>query len=112
MFDFDSYSLRAQTKSNLTDLARTLNKYPDTNIRIEVHTYKTGSEEYNLTLSRERAEAVEQYLVSQQVKANRTVTYGYGEEQVISAIDQENRRVEVAIYANDKMKRLAKKGQL
>jgi len=112
MFDFDSYSLRTQTKSNLTDLARTLNKYPDTNIRIEGHTDKTGSEEYNLTLSRERAEAVEQYLVTQQVKANRTTTYGYGEEQLISANDQENRRVEVAIYANDKMKRLAKKGQL
>jgi flagellar motor protein MotB len=46
------------------------------------------------------------------VKGSRTTTQGYGEDQVISDSDQENRRVEVAIYANEKMKKLAKKGQL
>jgi outer membrane protein OmpA-like peptidoglycan-associated protein len=112
MFDFDSYNLREETKSNLADLAKTLNKYPDTNILIEGHTDKTGSEKYNMKLSEDRAESVATFLKSRKVKGSRTSTQGYGEEQVISDNDQENRRVEVAIYANEKMKRLAKKGQL
>jgi len=112
MFDFDSYNLREETKNNLNDLAKTLNKYEDTNILIEGHTDKTGSQEYNLTLSKNRAESVASYLKSRKVKGSRTTTQGYGEDQVISDSDQENRRVEVAIYANEKMKKLAKKGQL
>jgi len=112
MFDFDSFSLRPETESNLVDLAKTLNKYPDTNILIEGHTDKTGSEDYNLALSRKRAQAVSNFLEHQAVKSTRTTTEGYGEQQTISASDEENRRVEVAIFANDKMKRMAKKGQL
>lgn len=112
MFDFDSYNLREETKSNLNDLAKTLNKYDDTDILIEGHTDKSGSDDYNMTLSKNRAQSVADYLKSQKVKGNRTTTQGYGEQQLISDNDQENRRVEIAIYANEKMKRLAKKGQL
>lgn len=112
MFDFDSYNLTMGTQSNLTDLARTLNKYDDTNVLIEGHTDKKGSEEYNMTLSEKRSMAVEDYLISQQVKSGRITTHGYGETQSISEVDDQNRRVEVAIYANKKMKRAAEKGQL
>jgi outer membrane protein OmpA-like peptidoglycan-associated protein len=112
MFDFDSYNLREETKNNLKDLAKTLNKYEDTDILIEGHTDKSGSEDYNMTLSKNRAQSVADYLKSQKVKASRTTTEGYGEQQLISENDQENRRVEIAIYANEKMKRLAKKGEL
>lgn len=111
MFDFDSYNLRPETKSNLADLAKTLNKYPDTNILIEGHTDKTGPEDYNLTLSKNRADAVSDFLEQQKVEASRTSIQGYGEAQPIGD-DQSNRRVEVAIFANNKMKRLAKKGEL
>jgi outer membrane protein OmpA-like peptidoglycan-associated protein len=51
-------------------------------------------------------------LESQQVAAGRITTKGYGETQSISENDQTNRRVEVAIYANNKMKRAAKRGEL
>lgn len=112
MFDFDSYNLRPETQTHLTDLAKTLNKYPDTNILIEGHTDKTGSDEYNLALSKHRADAVADYLEAKSVKSSRTTTQGYGEQQLISDNDSENRRVEVAIYANEKMKKLAKKGEL
>lgn len=112
MFDFDSYNLRSETKSNLTDLAKTLNKYPDTNILVEGHTDKTGPEDYNLSLSKNRAEAVADFLEQQKVASTRTSIQGYGEAQPISPTDQANRRVEVAIFANNKMKRLAKKGEL
>jgi outer membrane protein OmpA-like peptidoglycan-associated protein len=112
MFDFDSYTLRPETKSNLADLAKTLKKYEDTDILIEGHTDKTGSEDYNMKLSEQRAGAVEDYLEQLNVKGSRIATEGYGEIQPISENDPENRRVEVAIYANNKMKRLAKKGEL
>lgn len=112
MFDFDSYTLTPATKENLNDLAKTLNKYEDTDVLIEGHTDKTGEANYNMTLSQNRANAVADYLEQQKVKASRTTTRGYGEEQLVSENDRENRRVEVAIYANNKMKRLAKKGQL
>lgn len=112
MFDFDSYTLTMGTQSNLTDLARTLNKYDDTNVLIEGHTDSKGSEEYNMTLSKKRSMAVEDYLIGQQVKSGRITTNGYGETQSISEVDEQNRRVEVAIYANKKMKRAAEKGQL
>jgi outer membrane protein OmpA-like peptidoglycan-associated protein len=112
MFGFDSYALTTTTTDNLTSLAKTLNKYPDTNIVIEGHTDKIGSDDYNMTLSKKRAVAVEKYLVSRDVKGGRITPYGYGETQLISENDEENRRVEVAIFANKKMIRAAEKGQL
>jgi outer membrane protein OmpA-like peptidoglycan-associated protein len=112
MFNFDSYTLTPETKDNLTSLAKTLNKYPDTNILIEGHTDATGTADYNMTLSRNRANAVSGFLEQQSVSSGRVTTKGYGEEQPVSVTDAENRRVEVAIYANKKMKKLAEKGQL
>ena len=112
MFNFDSFTLTPGTKENLTGLAKTLNKYEDTDILIEGHTDNTGTEDYNMTLSQKRANTVSDYLKQLSVKSGRITTKGYGEEQPISVNDQENRRVEVAIYANKKMKKLAEKGQL
>jgi outer membrane protein OmpA-like peptidoglycan-associated protein len=112
MFDFDSYSLTPNTQNNLSALGKTLNKYQDTDILIEGHTDKSGTEEYNLKLSERRADAVSDFLRAQQVKGSRMTARGYGKEQLISENDQVNRRVEVAIYANKKMKKAAEKGQL
>lgn len=112
MFDFDSFTLTPGTQANLTDLAKTLNKYPDTNILIEGHTDKSGSEAYNMTLSKKRSKAVEDFLESRSVKGARINTEGYGEEQLISENDEQNRRVEVAIYANKRMIKAAEKGAL
>lgn len=112
MFDFDSYAVTSNTQNNLTELAKTLNKYPDTDILIEGHTDKSGTDEYNLMLSERRANAVKNYLSAQQVKGSRIAAKGYGETQLISESDEVNRRVEVAIMANKKMKRAAEKDQL
>ncbi len=112
MFDFDSYVLTSGTKQNLTDLAKTLNKYDDTDILIEGHTDKKGSEDYNMTLSKKRAQAVTNYIEQLSVSSSRIKTTGYGEAQPVAENDQENRRVEVAIYANKKMKKAADKGLL
>jgi outer membrane protein OmpA-like peptidoglycan-associated protein len=117
LFALDSYQLQDATKSNLTQLATTLNKYDDTDILIEGHTDNSGEDAYNQTLSEKRAKEVEDFLESQAVKGSRITTKGYGETQPLTANDTQagrssNRRVEVAIYANEEMKKLAKKGEL
>lgn len=117
LFDIDSDELRSGTKEDLSEMAETLKKYDDTNILIEGHTDATGSEGYNQNLSEERASSVAGYLSELGVIDSRLITEGYGEEQPVADNDtetgrQQNRRVEVAIYANDKMVKAAERGDL
>ncbi len=112
LFDVDKSDLRPASRNNLTDLAIILNKYPDTNILIEGHTDSTGADDYNLRLSRDRAASVAYYLATQEVKSGRFTTMGYGEAQPIATNDtaegrQQNRRVDIAVMANDKLKKAA-----
>ena len=114
LFDVGKSDLRSASRTNLTNLAAILNKYPDTEILIEGHTDATGSDESNLTLSRNRAQSVANFLDSQQVMATRFTIMGYGESQPIADNEtdsgrQANRRVELAIMANDKLKDVAQK---
>ena len=116
-FDINSSQLRDASRTNLNDLAETLKKYDDTNILIEGHTDITGSREHNMGLSEDRAESVADYLESLGVAQKRIKTEGYGPDQPVGDNDsdygrQMNRRVEVAIFANDKLKRKAEKGEL
>jgi outer membrane protein OmpA-like peptidoglycan-associated protein len=112
MFDVNKANLRPEAQQNLGDLAGILNKYPDTNVLIEGHTDSDGTEEHNLELSRQRAQSVSNYLAGRQVDATRFTIMGYGESQPIATNDttegkQLNRRVELAIMANDKLKKVA-----
>jgi outer membrane protein OmpA-like peptidoglycan-associated protein len=112
LFDVNKATLRPEAQANLRDLARILNKYPDTNVLIEGHTDATGSEEYNLELSRARAQAVANFLAGMQVDPTRFSIMGYGESQPIASNEsvegrQANRRVDLAIMANDKLKKVA-----
>jgi len=117
MFAIDSYNLNNSTQANLTDLSSVLNKYEDTNILIEGHTDATGETAYNQELSVKRANSVYSYLSAEGVEQNRMTAVGYGESQPIADNNtvenrQLNRRVEVAIYANERMKRAAKRGEI
>jgi outer membrane protein OmpA-like peptidoglycan-associated protein len=114
LFGYDQSQLGSESTKKLNDLAGILNKYPDTYILIEGHTDSKGSEEYNLNLSKRRAQAVSNFLQGVNVKDNRIKTAFYGEAQPKFSNDTEadrakNRRVEFAIYANEKMVNEAKK---
>ncbi|MBL7875619.1 MAG: OmpA family protein [Cyclobacteriaceae bacterium] len=116
-FDVNSTSLSEETRVNLDKLSSTIIKYDDTSVLIEGHTDNTGSDSYNLDLSERRARSVFHYLTERGVQNSRVTTKGYGETQPIATNDtdadrRKNRRVEVAIYANKKMKKLADKGEL
>jgi outer membrane protein OmpA-like peptidoglycan-associated protein len=117
MFDLNKSNLSTETQTNLTQLASTLKKYDDTNILIEGHTDASGTSKYNQDLSEKRAASVRSFLLGQSIASERMTAIGYGEEQPIAsnkteAGSQQNRRVEVAIFANDKMKKAAEKGEL
>ena len=114
MFDVDKAVLKDQYRGELGELATILNKYEDTNILLEGHTDSTGPEEYNLGLSKKRSQTVANYLATQNVNPARVTTVGYGESQPITSNETpegraQNRRVEVAIYANEKLKKAAMK---
>ena len=117
LFDVDSYALKPETKKQLTDFAQTLNKYDDTDIRIEGHADATGPVDYNLKLSKQRADAVGSYLQEQGVKTSRLDEKGYGESQPVAdnateAGRSKNRRVDVAVFASRQMQRDAKDGKI
>jgi len=114
LFDTNKAELKQASRNNLTNLAVILNKYPDTNILLEGHADSDGPEEWNLELSKLRAQSVANYLAGQKVMEPRFTTMGYGESQPVASNETEqgkaaNRRVEVAIYANDKLKKTAEK---
>ncbi len=117
LFDVNSYTLKPGTKKQLIDFSQTLNKEEETDILVEGHADATGPEDYNLKLSRQRADAVASFLQTQGVKASRVDEKGYGEAQPVAdnsteAGRQKNRRVDVAIFASKKMQRDAKDGKL
>jgi outer membrane protein OmpA-like peptidoglycan-associated protein len=113
LFDVDKADLRPEARQNLEKLAGILNKYEDTNILIEGHTDSTGPEDYNMDLSRRRAESVSHHLATLNVATSRFSVIGYGEMQAVATNDtpdgrQLNRRVELAIMANEKLKKAAR----
>lgn len=117
LFDLNSSALKSATRQNLNELATTLNKYEDTEILIQGHTDATGSEDYNMKLSNERASSVKTHLVNAGVATSRLLTQGLGETEPTASNEtatgrQQNRRVEVVIVANKKLRRAAERGEI
>ncbi|MDB5193522.1 MAG: OmpA/MotB domain protein [Segetibacter sp.] len=113
LFSVNQASLNQNAQTKIKELASILNKYPDTYILIEGHTDNTGTDSHNMTLSQQRAQAVSDFLKAQNITATRLKTAAYGEAQPKVPNDSEanrsqNRRVEFAIYANEKMVEKAK----
>ena len=113
-FDTNKSTLTTTAKANLDKLVSVFNQYPDTNIQIYGYTDSTGSPEYNLTLSEQRATSVKTYLVGKGIISSRFTTTGLGIADPIATNDtpegrSQNRRVEFAITANEKMVQDAQK---
>ncbi len=105
IYDFDSDGIRAEAGANLQNLATSLKKYPNTALLIVGHTDDLGSTEYNQALSQRRADAAMRYLGSYGVGSTRVRATGRGELEPVGsngteAGRQRNRRIEVAIFAN------------
>ena len=106
LFAFDSDALQSNARANLSELAASLQRHPNTNVLIVGHTDATGADDYNMNLSYRRANSAAQYLQAQGVSSARVETAGRGETEPIASNDtetgrQENRRVEIAIFASE-----------
>jgi outer membrane protein OmpA-like peptidoglycan-associated protein len=101
-FDVNSATVRPGLYAEIDRVANVMRQYPQTLIRVEGHTDSTGSEEYNMNLSKRRAQAVADLLVQRNVSSARIELVGYGETAPIASNETEagrqmNRRVEIKI---------------
>ncbi|GAA4376028.1 OmpA family protein [Hymenobacter koreensis] len=117
LFATNSSTLTSAAQENIGTLAETLKKYGDTNVLIEGHTDNRGSDAINDPLSQRRAQAVANYAMNQGVESSRFEVKGLGSREPVAentteAGRSQNRRVEVAIYANEKLKKAAEKGTI
>ena len=106
LFPFDSDAILPAGRENLRSLAQSLQQYPGTEVLIVGHTDSRGTDEYNMALSRRRAEAARQFLITQGVPSGDIRVEGRGELEPIAdnsteAGMQQNRRVEIAIFASE-----------
>lgn len=113
LFDFDKADLKPTAKTNIQKLVASLNENPDTDILVVGHTDNVGRAEYNLGLSDRRAASVRSYAIAQGLAASRIKTEGKGASEPIASNETaegraQNRRVEIVISANEKMKAEAK----
>lgn len=101
-FDFGKATIRAKSYTTLNKVAGLLIE-KNFSLKLAGHTDSKGSDAFNLRLSKDRAEAVKAYLVSQGANASRIEAIGYGETQPIASNNtekgrQQNRRVEFTLY--------------
>ena len=101
-FDFDSFGLKQESLSSLRRLHRFLQRNPKVYIRITGHTDNLGSDEYNLRLSLQRAQSVQQYLVGEGIPSDRIQVVGKGFREPMVANNNasnqaRNRRITVSI---------------
>jgi len=107
-FAFDSAELTAEAKKNLDAVAEVFIEFPDTDLMIEGHTDSVGNDDYNMKLSKRRADSVVGYLKSKGVAGNRFSVEAFGEtrprfDNGTKEGQAKNRRVEIGVAANDQM---------
>lgn len=110
LFDFDSYALRPEAREHLANLATSLQEYSDSEVLIVGHTDSSGADDYNQRLSENRANAAGNLLIRSGVAPSRVKMMGLGETEPIAPNDteegmQQNRRVEVAIFASEEYRK-------
>lgn len=102
LFDFNQYTLKPGAREKLAKVSGILLAYPGLQIALEGHTDSIGTDDYNLKLSQERADAVRSYMVSQGVPADTVTSTGLGKAGPVASNDsaagrQQNRRVEMIV---------------
>ncbi|MFN8628359.1 MAG: TonB-dependent receptor [Candidatus Binatia bacterium] len=101
-FDFDKATLKAEAKPILDEALQVLKQEGSVDIVVEGHTDSVGTEQYNLGLSRRRADTVRRYLVDHGIAASRIAAEGLGEAKPVASNDTadgraQNRRVELHV---------------
>jgi outer membrane protein OmpA-like peptidoglycan-associated protein len=108
LFDTGKTNLKPASETDLSEFAKVLKQYPETDLVIEGHTDNVGKKAKNQKLSVARADAVIGFLDKQGVVKARMSGVGFADDRPVAdnttdAGRQANRRVEVQIKANEKM---------
>jgi outer membrane protein OmpA-like peptidoglycan-associated protein len=111
LFETAKSTLLPSAFSTLDNLGEMLEHYPELVVRIEGHTDEVGSDEYNMVLSQQRAEAVGTYLSGKytKIKPGNLILIGYGKTRRVTtntddASRARNRRVEFKVINSDSNK--------
>lgn len=102
LFDFDKYEIKTQAYPVLDACVTVLKNNPDVRIEIQGHTDSRGTAAYNMTLSKNRANAIKQYFAKHGISAARLSTAGFGFSRPVASNDTDegrakNRRVELKV---------------
>ena len=102
LFDTAKYTLKPDAREKLAKVSGILLAYPDLKVQVEGYTDNVGGDQYNLTLSQQRGDAVRAYLVSQGVNPNNITATGYGmsnpvADNATAAGRAQNRRVNLVV---------------
>lgn len=117
LFDFGSSQLRPDTQESLRNMAQTLKQSQQTLLLVEGHTDNVGSDAFNRELATKRAQSVSNFLIGEGIENNRFKVIGQGEANPVASNTtetgrQQNRRVEIALYASEEMKKAAQSGAI
>ncbi|KAB1066884.1 OmpA family protein [Tamlana haliotis] len=107
-FATNKYNINGESQETLNKLVGIFQDHPDTNLLVVGHTDSQGDANYNMTLSKNRANAVTGFLKQNGVSSSRLTTHWFGEEQPVADNSTaegraENRRVNIVIVPNDDM---------
>ena len=117
LFATNSSQLSNSSRDALTKFANSLKNSPDTDVTIYGHTDNTGTREVNERISKQRADAVANFLVGNGISRARITTEGLAFDQPVADNSTaegraQNRRVEIYITANANMIKQAEAGTL
>ena len=106
-YDYDKYYIRPDAAKVLDKVVNLMNQYPSLEVELASHTDCRGNNQYNQTLSQNRATSAVKYIVSKGIESRRLVAAGYGETQLKNECadgvkcsetqHQENRRTEIRV---------------
>lgn len=104
LFDHDSAVIKSQYQGEINNIAGFMAENPELRLLLEGHASQVGTEEYNLVLSKRRAQAVRSALIKAGIDSSRLEIIGYGEAQPLLMAEGEqaaaaNRRVVGALTA-------------
>ncbi len=102
LFDTGKFTLKPGAREKLAKISGIVLAHPGLTLQVEGHTDSVGSDEYNQTLSEQRASSVRDYLVGQGISSTTITARGFGETQPVATNDnaagrQQNRRVEMIV---------------
>lgn len=117
LFPTGKWTLNQNAKTELSKFATSLMQNPLTDVRIIGYTDNTGGMDINTKVSTNRADAVMQYLINSGVSGNRLFAQGLPMQDYVASNATpegraQNRRVEIYVYASEKMIQDAENGNL